>query len=247
VKPDLLDILLPARRASIRIPAMKLFLFDVDLTLIRTGGAGIRALDAAIADLFGIEHAFRGVEFAGRTDRAITEDGLTRAGLDASEESLLRVRSAYIRHLSVELASPGCTVHRLPGSKEILETLAGEPEFLCGLVTGNWKEGAFLKLAACGLDAFFRYGAFAENGRDRRMLVRDDMDLAARWSGSIFDPRNVWVVGDTPHDIDCGRAWGTNTLGVATGPYGSDALKEAGATAVLGDLADTGAVMGILG
>jgi phosphoglycolate phosphatase len=225
---------------------MKLVLFDVDLTLIRTGGAGIRALNAAVAALHGTENAFEGIEFAGRTDRAIIEDGLSRARLDSSEESLFRVRAAYLTRLSIELASPACTVSALPGSKEVLTRLSGDPGFLCGLVTGNWKEGAFLKLAACGLDGFFRFGAFAEDGRDRSLLVKAAMGKATCLARRRFELQDIWVAGDTPHDIACGRAWGTRTLGVATGPFDSERLHSAGATAVVKDLADTAAVIRIL-
>lgn len=225
---------------------MKLVLFDVDLTLIRTGGAGIRALNAAVAALHGTENAFEGIEFAGRTDRAITEDGLCRAGLGSSEGSLFKVRAAYLNYLSIELASPACSVSALPGSKEILTRLSGDPGFLCGLVTGNWKEGAFLKLAACGLDGFFRFGAFAEDGRDRSMLVKAAIEKATCRARRRFEPQDIWVAGDTPHDIACGRAWGTRTLGVATGPCDPEGLNAAGATAVVKDLADTEAVMRVL-
>jgi phosphoglycolate phosphatase-like HAD superfamily hydrolase len=208
------------------------------MTLISTRGAGMASLDAALKELYDLENGFVGVEFAGRTDRMIIEDGLARNGLDSGDGSILSVRSVYIRCLS-RVLSGGWPAKVLDGVSDLLDLLSGRTDVIFGLLTGNWKEGAFLKLAACGVDGYFRFGAFAESGRRRSDLVPHALDTAGRMRGSAFDRDDVWVIGDTPHDVACGRDWGLKTLAVATGPYGVKDLEASGASLVLPDLSDT--------
>lgn len=235
----------PKDPRNIRRSLMRLVLLDVDMTLISARGAGIASLDGAVHELFGLERAFEGVEFAGCTDRMIVESGLTANGIEATGENLSRVRSAYIRRLSKTL-SEGWPAHALAGVPALLELLSERNDACYGLVTGNWKEGAFLKLAACGIDGYFRFGAFAESGRTRSELIPHALGRAGRFCGGTFDPDEVWVVGDTPHDVSCGKAWGLRTMAVATGPYGTGDLEATGADAVMQDLSDTDLVMEIL-
>lgn len=224
---------------------MRLVLLDVDMTLISAAGAGIASLEGAVLELFGVERAFEGVEFAGRTDNMIVESALTAKGIEASGGNLSRVRTEYIRRLSRTL-SGGWPVHVLDGVPALLELLSQRKDACFGLVTGNWKEGAFLKLAACGIDGCFRFGAFAECGRTRNELIPHALSGAESFCGCTFDPGDVWVVGDTPHDVASGKAWGLRTMAVATGPYGVGDLEAAGADATVPDLSDTDLVAGIL-
>ncbi len=224
---------------------MKLILLDVDMTLISTRGAGIASLNAAMHELYGLERGFEGIEFAGRTDWMITEDGLAANGLQATGERVSAVRGAYIRNLARNL-SEGWPAAPLPGVTGLLDLLEGRDDACFGLLTGNWKEGAFLKLAACGIDRCFSFGAFAECGRRRGELVPLAVGLAERMAGESFQKNDVWVVGDTPHDVACGIEWGFRTLAVATGPYGEVALEASGAEVVMRDLADTALVGRIL-
>lgn len=224
---------------------MKLVLFDVDMTLISSAGAGARALDAAMVELYGIAEAFRGVEFAGRTDRLITEDGLRRGGVEPTPGAVSGMRCAYLRHLARELSSDGCAAEALPGVPELLSSLE-ERGAAIGLLTGNWKEGAFLKLAACGLDGRFLFGGFADDGRERTDLVPRAVEGARLLTGVTFAPTDTWVVGDTPHDVSCGRAWGFETLAVATGPYDAERLAASGASGVVPDLKDTAYISGLV-
>lgn len=224
---------------------MKLILFDVDMTLISSAGAGARALDAAMGELYGIEAAFRGVEFAGRTDRLITEEGLRRGGVEPTPGAVSGMRSAYLRHLARELASVRCTAAVLPGVPDLLESLDDRGAAI-GLLTGNWKEGAFLKLAACGLDGRFMFGGFADDGRERAELVPNAVEGARLLTGKTFAPSDTWVVGDTPYDVSCGRFWGFETLAVATGPYDEEELAASGASGVVPDLTDTASISGLM-
>lgn len=224
---------------------MKLVLMDVDMTLVSTLGAGISSLEQAIERRHGVAGPLREVEFAGRTDRVIFEDCLARAGLDSSEESVMALRSTYVARLAGNLSS-GWPASPLPGVVPLLERLRGRPEACIGLLTGNWREGAWLKLAASGIDRFFGFGSFAENGRERHELVPAALSLARTRSGCSFLPGDVWVVGDTPHDVSCGMRYGFRTLAVATGPYTTGALEGTGADVVLPDLSSTDEVLSIL-
>ncbi len=235
---------LPARRDR-RGGHLKLILLDVDMTLLSTRGAGVASLEAAMQDVFGRSGAFSGVEFAGRTDRLICEDGLSRAGLDDGPANMARLRGAYVRRLAMVL-SGGWPAMPLPGVRSLLDELSARSDALFGLLTGNWTEGAWLKLAACGLDGYFTFGAFAECGRTRTELVPEALRRAEALSGRRFHPGDTWVVGDTPHDISCALDWGLRSIAVATGPYDQPALSRSGAEAVLPTLEETSAIMGMI-
>lgn len=102
-----------------------------------------------------------------------------------------------------------------------------------GLLTGNWADGARKKLDHCGLLSYFQFGAFAEDGPEREKLFTPAIRRAEVHTGHEYAPPDVWVIGDTPHDVRCGALAGASTLGVATGPYSEDDLMSAGATAVI--------------
>ena len=223
-----------------------LLLFDVDCTLIHTGGAGTRAVNGAVTDLFGPGEAFSGVEFAGRTDILIVTDGLKNIGVEPSQKNLELVRLRYVDLLEIELKASGNRARTLDGVGKLLEKLAGENSFTVGLLTGNWKEGARKKLSHFGLWRYFFFGAFAEDGPERDKLFEPAITRASDFTSRNFSPAETWVIGDTPHDVKCGKSSGANTIAVATGPYDREALEKSGATAVLDDLSDTMEVIGII-
>ena len=221
-----------------------LVLFDVDMTLLDSGGAGSCAMEDAMDACGGGRGAFGKVEFAGRTDRLILLDALACVTAP-SPPTLQRLREEYLRCLARNLTSPHSGARALPGAAELLQRLAGEEDVVSGILTGNWREGAWLKLARVGLDGYFRFGAFAEDGPQRRDLVPVALRRAAAYAGREPDG-GCWVVGDTPHDIACGRAHGLSTLGVATGPYDEAALAGSGASAVVAGLSDVHRLLSIL-
>lgn len=224
----------------------RLVLFDVDMTLLWTRGAGIRAIRKALESIAGKADGFRNVEFAGRTDLLISRDGLVCSGLEPSSENVTLIRNNYLRFLALELSSQSCEASPLPGVPELLENLKKEPLCSLGLLTGNWREGAWLKLSRCDLDGYFSFGSFAEDGNERIELVPPVLEKAAFMTGVEFEPDCIWVVGDTPHDIMCGSHYGYRSVGVATGPYSKEALEESGATAVFDDLSDTDAFIRLI-
>lgn len=223
---------------------MTLVLFDVDMTLLDSGGAGSCAMEDAMDACGGGRGAFAMVEFAGRTDRLILLDALACVTAP-SPPDLQLLREEYLRCLARNLSAPDSGAGALPGAAELLERLGREDDVVSGILTGNWREGAWLKLASCGLDRYFRFGAFAEDGPQREDLVPVALRRAAAYAGREPDGAR-WVVGDTPHDIACGRAHGLSTLGVATGPYDEATLSHSGASEVVSGLSDTGRLLSIL-
>jgi phosphoglycolate phosphatase-like HAD superfamily hydrolase len=206
-----------------------LALFDIDGTLVQTLGAGIRGMNAAFADLYGVENALGRVPIAGRTDRVIVADVLRGAGIEPTANRIGEVRDAYLARLPAAMAEPAQGPFGvLPGVTAILGRLSATPDVAVGLLTGNFERGAKIKLDHFGLWREFAFGAFGDDHFDRRDLVPVALAHARGAGIDVSDPIVV-VIGDTPLDVDCAHANGALAVGVSTGPYGRDALAAAGA------------------
>jgi phosphoglycolate phosphatase len=228
----------------------KLVLFDIDGTLVLTGGAGIRAMNRACEELVGHPHALEGIPVAGRTDRIILSDVVTSAGRAMDDGLLDRLRDRYIEYLRAEIERPGRLQSFeslgsrsgikavMPGIRELLEILNRRADVLLGLLTGNFQQGARIKLEHFDLWRYFQCGAFGDDSADRNDLVPFAVERARRCGVDDVDPSRIFVVGDTPHDIACARAVGAVPIGVATGGFTSDQLRESGADIVYETLAD---------
>jgi phosphoglycolate phosphatase len=212
---------------------VKLFLFDVDQTLVNTGGAGLRALDRACHKLLSVENAMQDIDPSGKTDPAIVREILTRLGIPADHtvqlNTLLESYLAFL-HEEVERSEK---YHVLPGIVDILDEISARPNTMLGLATGNIELGARVKLQRGGLNRYFRFGGFGSDSEDRTELVRKAGKAAAHQHGNSIRPDDVYVIGDTPLDIAAGRGAGYKTVGVATGTYSTVRLGEAGATIVI--------------
>jgi phosphoglycolate phosphatase-like HAD superfamily hydrolase len=215
---------------------MHVCLFDIDGTLIASGGAGKAALEAALADEFGINHLIEKLQLSGRTDRAIIADLFRLHVIDDTPENHERLRDAYLRHLPNYLAS--CAGHVLPGIAELLVHLAGRDDVAIGLLTGNVRAGAQVKLGFFGLHHFFAFGGFGDHHLDRDDVAREALaEVKQRLNGSVNLER-IWVVGDTPLDIRCARSIGVRAVAVATGWHSTDELAEHRPDLLLADLSD---------
>lgn len=220
---------------------MAVFLFDIDMTLLATGGAGLKAMGRAAEALLGIDDAMAGVAFAGRTDRAIVRDLLARAAVAPEtlpggfEGWLARFADAYAAALAPALHETAGRA--LPGAHDLVARLAAAPEARVGVATGNFRRTGLMKLAHYGFGPPLDDGGFADDHEDRAALVAT---AAARIGGpaALARPRRVVVIGDTPLDVGAARANGFAVLAVATGDYDMPALAAAGADAVLPDFAD---------
>jgi phosphoglycolate phosphatase-like HAD superfamily hydrolase len=214
-----------------------LVLWDIDGTLTLSGGAGQRALRAALKCEFGIEHGLHDIDFAGRTDGHIMRQIFGKTALTDDEHNLRRFLDAYLGELPQELNNPGSRV--LPGIVAALTALAARPDFSQALLTGNVERGARIKLTHHGLSHFFKFGAFADDSHTRDELGPVALRRAHELLGVVFDPDRVYVIGDTPHDIACGKVIGARTIAVATGGHTVDELRTHHPTMVFADLSDT--------
>ncbi|HSG08942.1 MAG TPA: HAD family hydrolase [Longimicrobiales bacterium] len=223
----------------------RLLLFDIDGTLV-LGGPAKGAFHAALLETFGTAGPIDSHNFAGKTDPQIARELLSATGMahEDIEAGFPRLWDRYLRHLGERLNRKPMNV--LPGVGELLEALSGNADVALGLLTGNIVRGAELKLRSAGLFDHFRMGSYGSDSEIRNHLAPIALQRAAETWSVNFDPRDVWVVGDTPADIECGQAGGTRTLGVATGRYSAEVLAAVGADEVLHDLSDTAGTVAIL-
>jgi len=226
---------------------MKLLLFDIDQTILQSGGAGERALTLALRERFGQETTLAGIEIAGKTDVWIAHRIFEAHGIQPTPENVTAFLDSYLHQLERELGQSAGRL--LPGFPQILLTLAKLPNVAIGLLTGNLRKGALLKLAHYGVrDHFsFEVGAFADDSQDRNQLGPHAQRRARAVHGAEFPPEEIYIIGDTPHDIACAKAIGAKGVGVATGGYGRAALEAAGADFVFDDLANVDEVLRTLG
>jgi phosphoglycolate phosphatase-like HAD superfamily hydrolase len=231
------------RSGDVTRPA--LVLFDVDGTLIQTGRAGVRGMNAAFARLHGRERALDSVPIAGRTDRAIVADVMRAIGIEPTENRVVELRDGYLDDLRREIGRPVAEPSGvLPGVVALLDALAALPDVHVGLLTGNFEGGAGIKLGHFDLWRRFAFGAFGDAHADRRDLVPVARAGASRAGCPEVPPDRIWIIGDTPLDVDCARAHRARAVGVATGPFGPADL--AGADVVVETLEDTNALVGLL-
>jgi phosphoglycolate phosphatase len=217
---------------------VKLLLFDIDQTLINTGGAGLRALDRACFQLFGIHNAMHGISPHGKTDPAIARE-IVRVQLEQIPGDfnghIQSILEGYLFFLKEEVhASP--TYRVLPGINSLLDEMSSRSDIILGLATGNVELGARIKLDRGKLNPYFEFGGFGSDSEDRTELVRKAADKAALRHGERVPASDVFVIGDTPLDIDAGKRAGFKTVGVATGSYSIEQLLDSGATFAVADL-----------
>ena len=221
----------------------RLVLFDIDGTLIHTARAGVRSMNAAFRDLHGNDDPLANVGFAGRTDRAIVSDAFRNMGLEFSEDAHNAVRDAYLGRLAGELSKPVEGATLLPGVDGAIAAFEQRSGFGIGLLTGNYERGAEIKLGYFGLWPRFSFGAYGDRHTDRRELVPIAIDAAERRLGTRVPASRVIVIGDTPFDVDCAKAHGAVSVGVATGPFSREVLAEHEPDVLLDTLEDVEALL----
>jgi phosphoglycolate phosphatase-like HAD superfamily hydrolase len=212
-------------------------LFDIDGTLLVTGGAGAVAWQRAFLELYEVEANIEEHTHAGMTDPEIAEIVFREViGRDGSEAERARAIQAYLSHLAAAVAeSSGYRV--MPGIEELLPRLARQGVLL-GLVTGNIEAAAHLKLARGGLNSFFAFGGYGSDSRDRTELTKRGLERAATVAGAPIDPATAIAVGDTPRDVKAGHGAGIRVVGVATGAYSTEELSAADADWAITDITE---------
>ena len=228
---------------------MKLLIFDIDGTLTHLDGATRRAFNAAFRKAFAVDAVTSDLKLHGRTDPVIFQDCFRLTGLPGKwDESFARFRAAYIDALPAAIeASPN--VRLQPGVMNLLDQLAAKSDQAAlALGTGNMEPGARVKIGRFDLNRYFPVGGFGDRHFERKDIMRDAVNNAQHHYGREFEPGRIWVIGDTPHDIEGGKAIGAHTMGVATGgAYSYEELQATGAEVVLRDLSDTSLVLRTFG
>ncbi len=211
-----------------------LYLFDIDGTLVDTGGAGMAALTEATREVFGDDGP--PLDLAGSTDLGILATLHNHFGVEQTPERILAYFDIYHGRLEWNLTHGGFPGTILVGVRELLADLAGRTDSSIGLLTGNTAGGAARKMRHYGLHPHFAFGAYGCDHADRNLLGPLALDRANRHSGRDFNPKDTWVIGDTPKDIACAHAFGARCLAVSTGRFSAAELEMHGADRVVESL-----------
>ena len=216
----------------------RIVLFDIDGTLLLTGGAGMRAMTRTFEDMFKVRDAFAGIPMPGRTDSIILADALARLHMRVDDDALRQFRDRYCAALSDELARPAADKRVLPGVRNLLDQLDRRDHVFLALLSGNFTEAARIKLEHFGLAGYFACGAYGDDAKDRDDLLAVAVERTREHGVTVLELRDVLVVGDTPLDVRCARAAGAVAVAVATGNHDAEALRASGAEVVFDDLRD---------
>ncbi|MBK1880782.1 HAD hydrolase-like protein [Luteolibacter pohnpeiensis] len=200
-----------------------LYLFDIDGTLVDTGGAGMKALQEASFEIFGQEGPE--LDLAGSTDLGIVAEIHAHFKIESTPQNIELFFAAYLQRLDWNLKHADHHARVLGGAVETLTALAGRPDIAMGLLTGNIEAGAASKMRHFGLHDFFPFGAYGSDHADRNLLGPIAIERAALHSGRRYSGEEIWVIGDTPKDIACAKAIGAKSLAVATGRFTANELR----------------------
>lgn len=204
---------------------IELVLFDIDGTLIRTGGAGVKAFEKTFAAEFYLHHGVERISFAGRTDPAIVREFFSLHDLDPSENNFRRFFESYVFWLDHFVGTLDGEV--LPGVWQFLHAFKNLPrQPLLGLLTGNIRLGAEIKLRHYQLWEHFEFGVFADEHEDRNQLAWIARERASRLLNRTLDGEQILVIGDTPSDIACAKAIDAKVLSVASGTHSLKQLQS---------------------
>lgn len=218
-----------------------LVLFDIDGTLVHCGPTPRRVFKRALTEVFGTAGPIDRWTFDGKTDPMIVSELMDAAGVAWSQEQMKKALGLYIQGLERELeGEPAKRVY--PGVRKLLAKLQ-ERRVLLGLLTGNMRAGAQAKLTSLDLWHYFPCGGFADDSPIRSEIASAAVRRASEYAGHEFRGREIVIVGDTPHDMQCGRHLGARAVGVATGRSSVKELLGAGAEAALEDFSDTDRAM----
>lgn len=225
--------------------AKKLILWDIDGTLIVSQGAGVRAMEKALAKRFGMKCDLSQIDWAGRTDSWITGAVFRHVGLPDTPQNSHDYLETYLELLPGELRD-GPQGQVLPGIFQLLETLHHRADIAQGLLTGNLKRGAEFKLTHYKVWHYFEFGAFADDSPRRNDLGPHALRRAGERHGCEFAPERTFIIGDTAHDIECGKVIGARTIAVATGKHTVAELAAHEPTAVFPNFADPAAFLRVI-
>jgi phosphoglycolate phosphatase-like HAD superfamily hydrolase len=222
-------------------PLKLLYLFDIDGTLITSGGAGETSYREAVAQFCGSLAPLEGINFAGNTDTGLARSVLVAAGMEPTQETIMALHDTYLEILIQRIHQHQGSI--LPGIIQLLDRLKERSECVLALLTGNLAAGAELKLTHYGVWHYFDFGAYADDHHERNRLGPVAVSRAFEAHGEEFTPDRIYVIGDTPRDIECGKAFGAKTVAVATGKYSREDLASHHPDFLFQDLSNVEAVL----
>lgn len=225
---------------------MQVLLFDVDGTLLLSGGAGKRGMDRAFEKLFGVKQALNGVPLAGFTDRHIFRNVCSQHGLPCTEETHDAFKQYYIEYLQEEIRAENPEKYLLPGVENLLNLLSRQEDVKLGLLTGNYAETAKIKLGHFSIDHFFAFGAYGDDAEEREKLLPFAMQRFKELTGTDVPQKHVWVIGDTPRDVSCAKPHRVRTIAVMTGFFSKESLAKENPDYILRDFQDPEKVLQII-
>lgn len=214
----------------------RLVLFDIDGTLVHCGPTPRRVFRQALIETFGTAGPIDGWIFDGKTDPLIIRELMDEAGVEWNEGQIDSALKLYVEALARELPAEPCK-KVLPGVRQLLEALV-ERGALLGLLTGNIRDGARAKLGSVGLWDYFPFGGFADDSHLRSEIATAAVRRAGEFAGREFIGKEIVIIGDTPHDMECGRHIRARAVGVATGRSTVDELMATGAESAVDDFSD---------
>jgi len=228
---------------------MVVVLLDLDGTIMLSGGAGKRAMEGVFSQKFGVPDGFSGIIPDGKTDPEIFREMIEKWGVkvdDREEVVLEELKNRYIELLRCEVPKSE-NAYLMPGVRGLILEIKKRSNIMLGLLTGNYEQGAKIKLSKFNLADCFEFGAFGSDSETRPELVKIAIERAEKAYGKkISMGKNIVIIGDTPRDVACAIMFGLTSIAVATGRYSADDLKRAGADYVFTDLADTNKVLSVI-
>lgn len=231
----------PPRASLPQDSAKRLYLFDIDGTLITSGGAGVHSFTEAVTAFCGSTAPLEGINFAGNTDTGIARSVLEAAGMEPTDANIMGLLDAYLSILPERMGRHDGRL--LPGIIDLLDRMRGRPDCVLALLTGNLARGAEVKLSHYGVWHYFGFGAYADDHHVRNELGPVAAARAHAEHGEEFPPERIYVIGDTPRDIECGKAFGAKTVAVATGHYSREELASHAPDFLFDDFSDPEGVM----
>ena len=226
---------------------MKVLLFDIDGTLVLSGGAGVKALNQAFYDMFHVKNVLAHVNLAGRTDTSILIDALEENQINVNGSTIEEFKELYYNLLIDEIKVPSDKKFVMPGIMPLLQELHQRPSVYLGLLTGNWETSGRIKLKHFGLDHYFSFGAFADDSGVRDELLPFAVERYSKKFNQIPQPHQVYVIGDTPADIQCARPHGAVSVAVGAAHYTVEQLEKYNPDYLFSDFSNTEEILSVLG
>ncbi|RCX18276.1 phosphoglycolate phosphatase-like HAD superfamily hydrolase [Anaerobacterium chartisolvens] len=220
-----------------------LLVWDIDGTLIQAGGLGKNAMDKAFLDMYGIKEAFRTVNMAGAIDGTIIKDVFSVHGIEDKDPSLFCER--YCEYLAENISSLNNDI-TAPGISSLLSAISEMKHVFNALGTGNMEKAARIKLSCNNLNRYFPVGGFGNIEMERWKVIRQAVQNSKQHFGVDFKNEDIYIIGDTPKDIECGKKLKVKSIAVATGWHSYEELCAHQPDYLFRDLTDAGGFLEIL-